>query len=490
MTDQIKRAAWSAVALIVLLAVWLLESARSDVVVTVEASPAGDLHIYRAAEPEDGPLVVVAHGFGGSVQLMQTISRDLARAGFTAVAFDFYGHGRSSARMSREITTLEGTTAQLIAQTQAIVGAAREATGLEGPAGLVGHSMATDILIRAGQDLPQIGAVVAISMYSEAVTARYPERLLVISGAWETRLRDVGLEAVHQIAPEAGEFETVGTGTVQRRTVYAPQTEHVGVLFSEVTLQEIRGWLGGALGHEPAGAPHTQGWVKLALYAGLVVLIFPLARLLPVRIRNLPPLPVRGFAAALGGASLLGIIGVYAIPGTMMGTAALGHFMGFCLGWGLGALTVLWRFGRELRRPEWRGAALLVVWGLVFAAALDRYGAAFVPAGPRFGLMLALLIGTLPFMLADRLLVHGAPLWQRITARTAPIVVLSSVMVAAPTQVGLMFTVLPVMVLFYVVYGTMGRAVARRTGPEAAGIGLAVILAWAIAGSTPLFVGG
>lgn len=491
MTRQIRRAAWLAVALAVLAGLWALEAARGAVEASVRETSVGDLHIYRAPGSGGGPLVVVTHGFGGSVQLMQTISRDLARAGFTVAAFDFEGHGRSMARMSREITTLEGTTAQLVAQTRTMVALARAETGLSGPAALVGHSMATDITIRAAEDLPDIAAIVAISMYSDAVTPDDPARLLVVSGEWEARLRAVGLRAVHQVDAGAGEFDTAQSGAVQRRAVFAPRTEHVGVLFSRTTLAEIRAWLGDALGHPPLGMPQTEGRIKLAVFAGLVALIFPLARLIPQRSAAAPrPLSARAFGAVLGGGALAGTVGVFVLPGTLFGTAALGHFLGFTLGWGLAALALLLRFGRRVQRPSLIGAALLVVWGLLFATALDRFGAAFVPTGPRAVLMALLLIGTLPFMLADRVLVQGAALWQRVAARVAPVAVLSGVMVAAPTQVGLMFTVLPVMVLFYTVYGTMGRAVARRGGPEAAGIGLAVILAWAIAASTPLFTGG
>jgi pimeloyl-ACP methyl ester carboxylesterase len=490
MPNPLRRAVWGALTLLVLAGLAALELARGAVSYEVRPSPEGDLHIYRSPDMANGPLVIVAHGFGGSVQLMQTISRDLARAGFTAVAFDFYGHGRNPTRLSPQITTLDGTTAQLVVQTRRIVDAARAETGLDGPAALLGHSMATDILIRAAQDLPGIAAIVAISAYSDAITPDYPERLLLISGEWEHRLRAPALEAVRQIDPEAGEFDTATDGPMQRRAIYAPNTEHVAVLFSRTTLRETRAWLRDALGVAPQGAPHSQGLLLCATLAGLVLLAFPVARRLPYTAHAAPPLPARQFGAVLGGAALAGTIGVYVIPGTLFGTAALGHFLGFCLGWGAAALLLLRHFGRALYRPSFSAVALLLIWGAVFGLALDRYGAAFLPTGPRLGLMALLLVGTLPFMLADRLLLQDAPIWRRIAARIAPIVVLSSVMVAAPTQVGLMFTVLPVMVLFYLVYGTMGRAVARRAGPEVAGVGLGVHLAWAIAASTPLFQGG
>ena len=99
-----------------------------------------------------------------------------------------------------------------------------------------------------------------------------------------------------------------------------------------------------------------------------------------------------------------------------------------------------------------------------------------------------LLLGTVPFMLADRILMERAALWQRILARAVPVVALSAGMILFSQSLGLLFTVLPVMVLFYLVYGTMARAVALRQGPETAGIGAGIVLAWSIAASSPLFL--
>ena len=54
---------------------------------------------------------------------------------------------------------------------------------------------------------------------------------------------------------------------------------------------------------------------------------------------------------------------------------------------------------------------------------------------------------------------------------------------------GLFFLLIiaPVIVLFYVVFGLMGRWVAQRSGPVAAGLGLGLVLAWALGVSFPLF---
>ena len=55
---------------------------------------------------------------------------------------------------------------------------------------------------------------------------------------------------------------------------------------------------------------------------------------------------------------------------------------------------------------------------------------------------------------------------------------------------GLFFLViiLPVIVLFFLLFGTMGGWVGRRTGlPAAAGIGLGLVLAWSLGVSFPMF---
>ena len=73
---------------------------------------------------------------------------------------------------------------------------AAEALPTAGPlAGFLGHSMATDIVIREAEIRGDVPAVVAISMYSDAVAAEAPRRVSILSGAQETRLRTVTMEA-------------------------------------------------------------------------------------------------------------------------------------------------------------------------------------------------------------------------------------------------------------------------------------------------------
>ncbi len=479
---------WGCIAALVGLSFLRLELERATVETRTLSTTMGAVTLYTAPQEAAGPLVVVTHGFAGSLQMMQYISRDLARAGFTVAAFDFIGHGRNGGLLSPDVARIEGTTQQLVDQTLGVLNAL-EAEGVASDRlAFVGHSMATDIVIRAAAARKQTQSVVAISMYSEAVTAAFPQRLLVISGAWEARLRKVGRDVVALVGGEGVEGQTVIRGDVVRRAVSVPATEHVAVLFATPTFEETRRWLQQGLDQPNKGQTFAPGPYIAVLLLGLILLSAPVFRLLSARAPEKEPLALRHYFLALGVPVLPACAGAVFLGGSLGGLAAFGSLFVFFALWGLASLGVLLRYGCRLQWPQWRGVVLALIWGLgVFAVALDRYAAAFLPLGPRLWLMVLLCAGCLPFMLADRLLVYRAAIWQRFLARAVPVAALSACMVIFPQKLGLLFTVLPVMVLFYLVYGTMGHLIAKRQGPVTAGVATAVILAWSIAASTPLF---
>lgn len=481
---------WLLVLLGVTVCLWRLEAERQTVEVERLDTAYGSVSFYSPKTEASGPLVVVTHGFAGSRQMMQYISRDLARAGFEVAAFDFYGHGRNARLLSRDVTRIEGTTQQLVNQTKSLLTAVQQAGMQTDRVAVLGHSMATDIIIRAARDLSGVGAVVAISMYSEAVTPQFPERLLVISGEWEARLRAVGRSVVAQVSGTDAEGQTVQDGGVIRRAVYVPNTEHVAVLFATRTLEETRAWLLQAFEMSPRGQTVAQGPFIVMLLLGLVLLGARIMGLLPQTAKPALPVPMITFFLALVLPVVPACAAAIWLGGDILGLAAFSSLLWFFGVWGAVALLILWRAGHRLNPPDWRGVVVFLVFGFgVFALALDRYAAAFLPVGPRAWLMAVLAIGCVPFMLADRVLVHGAALWQRFIARVLPVVAVGGCMVVFPEKMGLLFTVLPVLVLFFVVYGTMGHLLSRRQGPETAGLALGLVLAWSIAASTPLFTG-
>ena len=63
-----------------------------------------------------------------------------------------------------------------IATTRGFLESAAAARGLgDGRLAVLGHSMATDIIVRFAESRPDVAATVAVSMFSPAVTATSPQ---------------------------------------------------------------------------------------------------------------------------------------------------------------------------------------------------------------------------------------------------------------------------------------------------------------------------
>ena len=431
-----------------------------------------------------GPIVIVAHGFAGSRQIMQSYSLALAQAGYRVLAFDFAGHGRNAVAMSGDVTSVDGTTALLVGQTRRVIAAARAMANPDHIA-ILGHSMATDIIIRAtlAEDQP-LDAIVAISMFSQAVTAQTPKNLLIISGAWEGFLRQAGLDAVHQLDPTVAEGAMATKGKIIRKTFVAPMVEHVGVLFSASAVRAAIDWLDFTYGKVSDRHPTPRGGYILALLAGIVIALYPVVSLLP-KAPTKKTIPTRRFWVAVIGPAVLTPLILTPFYQNFLPVLVADYLMLHLALFGMLQIAVLGRLG-----PIRMGAvALLGVWGiLVFGLALDRYAANFWPNPARWTIILALCLGTVPAMMGDSLATLGAHLWRRVVARLSLLTSLGFAAVLDPENLTFLVIVLPVFALFFVVHGWMGRWVGQRSGAGAAGVGLGLSLAWALGVSFPLFM--
>jgi len=446
--------------------------------------------LYRLPGAEPAPAVVVAHGFAGSRQMMDQISVSLARQGFVVASMDFPGHGRHRGRLSPDITNLDGTTTQLIDAVMQVADAISVRSDTTGGVSFVGHSMASDIVIRTAQARDDVAGVVAISMYSTAHTDADPAALLVLSGAMEQRLRDGGLAALWQIDPDAGEGQTVTEGDLIRRSAVAPFVGHVGVLYSTTSLAEITDWLRLSTGAGRAAALDRSGWIAGVMLVGLLLLIWPLSKFMPTRdVQPQAQVQRRAFLACLilpiPLALLIAMLPILGIASH----AAFGSLAVIFGAWGLVQIAILRAAGARLDAPDVAGTVFYLGAALLFALALDRYGAAFLPTGDRAIILAGLLPGAFCFMIADAMLLRGASFLRRLLARLSFILALCGAMLLAPTELGLTFTTLPVLILFFLVYGTMAHWIGARRG-SGLSLGKAVVLAWSIAASTPLFAVG
>ncbi|MDU8910167.1 alpha/beta hydrolase [Aestuariicoccus sp. MJ-SS9] len=461
-------------------ALWVLEGARAGLTITdMRIGPTPVTHYHG-----DGPPVVIAHGFAGSRQMMQGYATVLARAGYDVYAFDFEGHGRNRVPMSGDVTRIDGTTRLLTDQTLAVIGAMPG----EGPVALLGHSMATDILVRAAAETPRAGPLVLLSAFSEAITPTHPGNLLLITGAWEPGLREFASAALRMVDPAAVLGDTAAAGPVTRRALLAPAAEHVAILHSRPARTAALEWLNAFYGRSQSAPVPPTGWALLALLAAITALAIPLMRLLPASAAPETPLAPRAFALvtlvpAAAAPLLAAPVDSRLLPVLVADYLAL-HLALF----GGLQLALLWRLRGRPAAPALRGFALLLVWALgVFGVALDRYGANFWPTPERLTVIAALCLGAVPFMLADAWLARSAPLWQRIAARLAFLASLAGAIALDFEGLFFLLMIAPVIVLFYVTFGVMGRAAARRSGFAGPGLALGLVLAWALGVSFPLF---
>lgn len=469
---------------LVVVSVALLEWVRVGVQVTpfqVGDTP-GVIYAQRQA---DGPAVVVAHGFAGSQQMMQGFALPLARAGYRVYAFDFMGHGRNAVPMSGDVSSVQGTTRLLVEQTRAVMDFA-DAGGA--PVALLGHSMATDVLVRAAEGRADVGPIVLVSAFSRMLDGRFPKDVLLITGAWEAGLRGFALKAAQMVDPAAVEGETVQAGQVVRRAVAAPFSEHVAVLQSRVARGEAVAWLDRAYGRNSTVTIWPQGWAILGVLIGLVLLFRPVVRRLAVRPCTPVTLMGRQFAAVVGVPLIAApLIAVPLEPDFV--PVLVADYLGLhLLVFGGLQLGLLWFWGGLPLRFDWRGFAVLGVWLVLFGLALDRYAANFWPTAERFWIILVLAVGAVPYMVADAVLAHGMRRGRRIAMRAGFLVSLGIAVALNFTGLFFLIMIAPVLVLFYLLFGPMARVTAGRGGPMAAGLALGLMLAWALGVSFPLFV--
>lgn len=469
--------------------------------VAIEGTPAT---IFSPTMAPHGPAIVIAHGFAGSQQLMAAFAVTLARNGYTAVTFDFLGHGRNPRPLTGDVTKEEGATRALVAETAKLV---RHARGLgDGRIALLGHSMASDIVVRAAVADPGVAATIAVSMFSRAVTRTAPRDLLVVAGAWESGLRAEALRAVGLVSAPEPPVEGVTYGSLRdgtaRRAAVAGGVEHIGVLYSRDSLREALDWLDGTFGVVTSGdrvLDRRGPWI-LALFAGLVLLARPLSGLLPaVAARPLGAgLPWRRLWPVLLVPALATPLLLRLAPTEQLAVPVGGYLAAHFALYGLIGWIMLWRtgsFADASRAPSRRLAfvtATLAVAGygaVSFGWAIDAFVTSFVPVEMRWALLATMLVGTAAFFTADEWATRGEGAARFGYAGAKLAFVASLALAVALNFKSLFFLVIivPVIVPAFVVCGWLSIWTYRRTRhPLVAGLSNAVFFAWAIGVTFPI----
>lgn len=439
-----------------------------------------------------GPVVVIAHGFAGSRQLMHPYQLTLARAGYITVSYDLEGHGRNLQPLRGDVNDIEGTTRFLLDEMGRVIDQSLALPGSDGRLALLGHSMSSDLIARRAIEDPRVRAVVAISSFSGAITAEEPRNLLIINGAWEGRLRDEAQRLMAEL--EAGEGTTVGAPgePFARRAVAIPAVEHVSILYAPPALAEALDWLNASFDRSTENGLANIGLPILLSFVGLVLIAKPMSLYFADRGR-LPDLPRGAFFTIALVPPLLTPFILRFVPTDFLPVLVADYLAVHLAVYGLLILVGLGLEGDLPKLRGWRPGLIIAAYGvLVVGGVIDRYVASFIPNEARWPIFLAILPGALLAMVADAALLQAgrASVWRRILVRVAFLTSLGVAVALDFERLFFLVLVMPVLILFYLTYGTIGGFVGRRTGsPVAMGLGLGIVLAWALAVSFPLFDG-
>lgn len=459
--------------------------------------------IFRPVSAPRGPVVVVAHGFAGSQQMMQPIAETLARNGFVVVTFDFAGHGRNLGFLSGGLRNLGASTKRLIADLTRIATYARALPDSDGRLALVGHSMASELVVQYAMQNRGVDAVVALSLFGQAVTAENPRNLLVIDGAWEPQvLRDAARRIVAEVAgAEAEERKTYGDFRKgdARRFVYAAGAEHIGVIYSHDALEATRDWLNGAFGPEaPRRIVDGRGPWLGAMCLALVALLRAATEALPRLAPELPPARrALRLAGILGVAAFLTPVALAQLPTDflpiLLGDYLAAHFALYgALLWA-GLWVTREPRGDEFGWPWWpvpvagliAGAGMIALFGLP----LDAYVTSFLPTGLRLLLIPAEFAAVLAAFSAEERLARGkgAPRFAYVGCKIAFLASLALAIALSPERLFFLIIITPVIGVVFILFGFFNHWCWTRTqAPLVGAVACSLMLAWAIVSTFPL----
>lgn len=497
-----------AIAIMALMAVAIglfeLRSASDGLRITRTVIGETPVTVYQPEEKAAAPVVIIAHGFAGSQQLMQPFAETLARNGYIAVTFDFLGHGRNPVPMQGDVTEGRAITSALLEELGHIVSYAKTMPGSDGRIAVVGHSMASDIVIRFAVANPEVQATVAVSVFSPVVTAANPHNLLVIVGSLEpSMLRNEGLRIVGLSAgTNAVAGETYGNfadGTA-RRLVLALGVEHIGVLYSHDSLSESLQWMNAAFSRRQAGFIDSRGrWLGL-VFLGVIALAWPLSSLLPAATEvpagaslSWKPMIITAIVPAILTPLILWRMPTDFLP-ILLGDYLTLHFLLYAAL--TLALLLVWRGRHRPAAASWKAifaaAAAVTVYNIAaFGLPIDTYVFSFLPIPPRLPLIAAIACGTLPYFMADEWLTRGSDSRRGAYALTKFCFLLSLALAVAlnPMKLFFLIIIVPAILLLFLAFGLISRWSYQATHhPLPGAIANAAVFAWAIGVTFPMIV--
>ena len=427
-------------------------------------------------------FTIICHGYAGSKEMMRQLAFDISNAGSNAVIFDFIGHGSNAQKLINNPTELSGTTQQLVDQLIDIIDFLKTKYGSEIKINLIGHSMASDIVIRASEN-QDISSIAAISPYSTKVTSNFPRDLLLTSGQFERHLRKHSLKFTQLIDPVANENIEYSNGTVRRKASYTKNTGHVSVIYSPHTSREIIEWFDLTNYERSIWATHII-WILLSL----TMITYGLSRLQFSKAKYHEKQKLSSIRLTIVSVTSLAIAFFSGLldyqPFSLFGFGSIAAYFGL---YGL-AILILCKEARDnLENFSLYSFLKLAVAFLFLAILINQFIGSYYITNHRLYAFLIMIIPITIFCVAIENLIAFSSTALAVLIRIMPIIGFSILLAIFPNKYGVMFTTVPIYIFYFLVFGYIGKSQRNKIGSYTTGATHGVFLTFAFAATNPIF---
>ena len=427
-------------------------------------------------------FTIICHGYAGSKEMMRQLAFDISNAGSNAVIFDFIGHGSSSQKLVNNPTELSGTTQQLVDQLIGIIKFLKTKYGGEIKINLVGHSMASDIVIRASEN-QNISSIAAISPYSTKVTSNFPKDLLLTSGQFERHLREHSLKFTQLVDPDADENIEYSNGTIRRKASYTKYTGHVSVIYSPHTSREIIEWFDLTNYERSIWATHII-WILLSL----TIITYGLSRLQFSKAKYHEKQKLSSIRLTIVSVTSLAIAFFSGLldyqPFSLFGFGSIAAYFGL---YGL-AILILCKEARDnLENFSLYSFLKLAVAFLFLAILINQFIGSYYITNHRLYAFLIMIIPITIFCVAIENLIAFSSTALAVLIRIMPIIGFSILLAIFPNKYGVMFTTVPIYIFYFLVFGYIGKFQRNQIGSYTTGATNGIFLTFAFAATNPIF---
>ena len=427
-------------------------------------------------------FTIICHGYAGSKEMMRQLAFDISNAGSNAVIFDFIGHGSNAQKLINNPTELSGTTQQLVDQLIGVIDFLKTKYGSEIKINLIGHSMASDIVIRASEN-QDISSIAAISPYSTKVTSNFPRDLLLTSGQFERHLRKHSLKFTQLIDPVANENIEYSNGTVRRKASYTKNTGHVSVIYSPHTSREIIEWFDLTNYERSIWATHII-WILLSL----TIITYGLSRLKFAKTKYHEKQKLNSIRLTIVSVTSLAIAFFSGLldyqPFSLFGFGSIAAYFGL---YGL-AILILCKEARDnLENFSLYSFLKLAVAFLFLTILINQFIGSYYITNHRLYAFLIMIIPITIFCVAIENLIAFSSTALAVLIRIMPIIGFSILLAIFPNKYGVMFTTVPIYIFYFLVFGYIGKFQRNQIGSYTTGATNGIFLTFAFAATNPIF---